>query len=83
MPEVGNILSKNGVPEAKERRVIADIVRMMEVVVLSGGRKRNQTVGAPRELVATVAVQGLEDTDDNPNHKSAEVHVFAQDHGTN
>ena len=76
-------MSEDGIPKAEERRVIAYVMRVMEVVVLGRGRKRYQAIRTPRELVATMPVQSLKDTDYHPDHEGAEMHVLTKNHGTN
>ena len=55
----------------------------MIVVVFGGGGEREESEGAPGELVAAVAVKGLENPHKDPEEHRTVVHVLAQDESSN
>ena len=69
------ISSKYGVPQAEYARVVADVVEMVIVVVGSRSVERHHSETAPREVVSTVAISSLSDSDHVPNENAKDVHA--------
>jgi hypothetical protein len=64
------------VPPGERARVVADELFVVNIVVVSTGPQREEVVKRPGELVAGVRVDGLEDTEHNPDVHGQDVKVL-------
>ena len=69
------VSAENSVPDAEERAVIADVGRVMEVMVLSWAWERNKAVGRPRELVPTMPIESLTEANGVPSKYRQHVRI--------
>jgi hypothetical protein len=67
---------KDKVPPPEAAGVVADKLLMVNIVVLGAGPERKEVVQRPGELVSTVRVDGLEDTEHNPDVHSQNVKIL-------
>nr|POF13196.1 hypothetical protein CFP56_10344 [Quercus suber] len=66
------------VPPAERARVVADEFLMVRIVVIGAGPEGQEMVQTPRELVARMRVNGLEETQDDPDVHSQDVEVLGE-----
>ena len=64
------------VPPGERARVVANELLVVDIVVVSTGPEREEVVERPGELVAGVRVNGLEDTEHNPDVHGQDVEVL-------
>lgn len=63
------------VPPAEARRVVANELLVVHVVMVGTSPDGEEVAQAPGEVVATVGVDGLEETQDDPNVHGDEVEI--------
>lgn len=72
------------IPPAEAGRVVTDELLMMQVVMVGAGPDGQEVAQAPGEVIAAVGVDGLEETQDDPDVHGQEVQLTSeleQDHG--
>lgn len=67
---------QNIVPPAERARVVANELFVVNIVVLSASPEGKEVVERPGELVARVCVDGLEETEDDPDVHGQDVEVL-------
>lgn len=68
LKRIGGVLGvQNVVPPAEAAGVVANELFVVEVVVIRTGPERQEVVKTPGKFIATVRVDGLEQTQDNPD----------------
>lgn len=66
---------KTVVPPAEAGGIVADELLVMEIVVVGTSPERKNVAQAPGEIVTTVSIDGLEETEDDPSEHGKEVEV--------
>jgi len=64
------------VPPPEAARVVANEAFVMYVMVVSAGPEREEVVQAPWELITAMRVDGLEQTEDNPDIHGQDMEVL-------
>jgi len=72
--------SKDGVPEREPGRIVANIFRMMVLVIVLACGERQQVEGRPREVVSRVSFMGLKISNGEPAKQSKHVAVTVKNH---
>lgn len=67
---------KHVVPPSETRRVVANELLMMRIVVIRAGPEWQEMVQRPREFVSGVRINGLEEPQNNPNIHCENVQVL-------
>lgn len=79
LQDIGAVFGvKQVVPPAKAAGVVADELFVVQVVVVSTSPERKEVVKAPWELVATVGINGLEETQHDPNVHCQDMQVTGE-----
>lgn len=76
--EVVLVGAEDGVPEAEEGGVVADVVAVVEVVVFGASAHWQQAEYAPAPFVPAVPVSGFPDSNENPHEDGG--HMDRVDH---
>ena len=63
----------NVVPPPKAARIVANEALVVGVMVIGTSPERQEVVQTPREFVAAVCIDGLEETEDNPEVHGQDV----------
>ena len=63
------------VPKSEAARIVANEALMVRIVVIRAGPEGQEVVQAPRELVATVRIDSLEQTGDDPQVHGQDVQM--------
>lgn len=66
---------KNVVPPAEARRIVSDEALVVNVVVFGACPERQEMMQAPRELIAGMSINGLEQPADDPEVHGQDVQV--------
>lgn len=74
----GGLGAENVVPMSERRRVVADKVLVMVVVVVSTGPDGEEVAQRPGEVVARVRVNGLEKTHHDPTENGQKMDIAKQ-----
>ena len=64
------------VPPPEAARVVTNEAFVMYVMVVSAGPEREEVVQAPWELITAMRVDGLEQTEDNPNIHGQDMEIL-------
>lgn len=79
LQSIGGVLSvEEVVPPAEAAGVVSDELLMVKIVVVGTGPERQEVVKTPREFVTAVGINGLEQTQDNPNVHGEDVKVSGE-----
>lgn len=79
LERIGGVLCvQNVVPPAEAAGIVANELLVVEVVVIRTGPERQEVVKTPGEFIATVRVDGLEQTQDNPDVHGENVQVTGE-----
>ena len=79
LQSIGGVLSvEKVVPPAEAAGVVSDEFLMVKIVVVGTGPERQEVVKTPGEFVTTVGINGLEQTQDNPNVHGEDVKVSGE-----
>jgi hypothetical protein len=74
---VGFVRAAKGVPDVEVASKVADVVRVVIVVVACTGSERHHFEWVPGECVAGVSLDGLQNVGKKPSYRSGNVHPWA------
>jgi hypothetical protein len=66
------------VPPPEAARIVTNEALVMDIVMLGAGPEGQEMVQTPRELVAAVGINGLEETQNDPDIHGQDVEILGQ-----